>query len=129
MWPTVTTDDVANRWRPLSPAEAVVATARISDAEDELQYQLSLRGMTQPLTDARWVRRYKRTVSDMVRRYLLNPEAWLSESVQIDDYMKTRRRDSAVSAGLLYVTDEEVDTLLPKPRRRRGAFTIRLGQT
>lgn len=129
MWPEVLPKDIEDRWRPLSDAEKVVATARIKDAEDELQMQLAERGMTEPSDAPQWIRRYKRTVADMVRRYLLNPDAWLSESTQIDDYMKTRRRDSAVSSGLLYVTEEEVDALLPRRRRKRGAFTVRMGQS
>ncbi len=128
-WPEVSPTHVEERWRPLTDAETTVAERRIEDAEDELQHQLGLRGVLEPSDDERWMRRYRRTVADMVRRYLLNPEAWLEESTQIDDYSKTRRRDSAVSSGLLYVTDEEVAALLPKLRRRRGAFSVRLGES
>lgn len=126
-WPDVTADDIAARWRPLTPAETTVAETRIGDAEAELILQLSLRGVTEPVDDERWRSVYVSTVAEMVRRYLLNPEGWSSESVAIDDYREDRRRDKAEPTGSIYVTDAEIGKLLP--RRRRGAFSIRLGQT
>ncbi len=126
-WPDVTADDIADRWRPLTPAETTVAETRIGDAEAELILQLGLRGVTEPRSDARWVKVYIATVVEMVRRYLINTEGWSSESVTIDDYREDRRRDKAEPTGSIYVTDAEIGKLLP--RRRRGAFSIRLGQT
>lgn len=125
-WPTVTREAIESRWRGLTAAEGTIVAQRIEDAEAELQYQLRLRGFASPpVDDAAWDTIYEATVAEMVRRYLLNPDGWLQESEAIDDYRRDRRRDSAVSSGLLYVTDAEVSKLLP--RRRRGAFTIRLG--
>jgi len=126
-WPTVAPADIASRWRPLTPDETTVAETRILDATAELQMQLRMRGVLEPLDDEPWQRLYVRTVADMVRRYLMNPEAWLEETTRLDDWSETRRRDSAVSAGLIYVSDDELDKLVPGMRRKRGAFTARLG--
>jgi hypothetical protein len=63
----------------------------------------------------------------MVVRVLHNPRGFLSEAVTIDDYRREYRRDAAVSAGVLYVTDAELDALTPQSSRRGGAFTIVLG--
>jgi hypothetical protein len=126
-WPTVTAQDIVNRWRSLSTEETSVATTRIADAEAELIMQLGLRGVTEPLDGEQWKAVFVSTVVEMVRRYLLNPDGWSSESVTIDDYREDYRRDKAAPTGSIYVTDDELSKLLP--RRRRRAFTIRLGQT
>lgn len=123
MWPTVTYQDLVDRWRLLTEDEQSVATYRIRDAENEIQLQLRARGLdVPPAGDVLWSDMYVRIVVDMVRRYMLNPEAWATETEGIDDYNYTQRRDSSVAAGLLYVSDDELEKLMP--RRRRGAFTI-----
>lgn len=130
MWPTVTVGDVEKRWRPLSDAEKIVAEARIEDATTELQYRLREQGVNEASPDELWQLIYTRTVADMVHRYLLNPEAWSTVTEAIDDWSQTKRRDSTVASGLLYVTDEEIAKLIPLGmRRRRGAFSVTLGTT
>lgn len=127
MWPQVTANDIAARWRPLTADETTIAETYIGDAEAELIMQLGLRGVADAPEDERWARVYVATVAEMVRRFLMNPEGWSSESVAIDDYREDRRRDKAAPTGAVYVTDEELGKLLP--RQRRGAFSIRLGAT
>lgn len=131
MWPEVTVEEIVKRWRPLTDAEETVAAARIADAEDEIQIRLREVGVTEPPAgDDLWVSVYKRTVAEAVRRYMLNPEAMLEVTERLDDWSETRRRDSAVSSGLLYITDDEIAGLLPSTRRRRrGAFNIVLGSS
>ena len=125
MWPTVAVTDVESRWRPMTDAEKVVATARIADAETELKLRLRDVGVEAPIADDDlWAALYKRTVADAVRRYMLNPEGWASESESGDDYSYTNRRDASIASGTIYVTDDEVTRLLPLGRRKRGAFTI-----
>lgn len=128
MWPDVEVSKIEGGWRPLSDAEKIVAGNRIEDAETELQFQLRQAGvLSPPAGDELWAKVYVNTVAEMVRRYLLNPDAWLSESEKIDDYATERRRDSAVSSGLLYVSADELAKLMP--RRRRGAFSVVLGSS
>lgn len=59
----------------------------------------------------------------MVLRVLNNPDGKLQE--QIDDY--SWRRDSAVSTGLLYLSDAELALIGAGDTVSEGAFTIRPG--
>lgn len=121
-WVAVDNDAVAKRWRPLTSAELDIVGQIIEDAQDILEEELEEIGITgAPVpTDERWERRYVRTVATMVKRVLQNPDALLSES--IDDY--EYRRDRAISAGALYLADDE----LAKFRRRsRASFSITPG--
>lgn len=134
-WPTVTFTDVENRWRPLTEAEKTVATTRIAEVEAELRRELRLYGITGSPTDlpadeiAEWNLLYVGVVADVIRNSLINPEGWLEVREELDDFARTRRRDSAVSSGLSYLTDDAIAKLLPRRRPRRGSFTIRLGRT
>jgi len=122
MWVAVTAEDIVKRWRPLTPAESSVVDAIIEDAQDIVESEAEDLGIPAP-TDAndRRLRMYTRIVATMAIRVLINPEGILSET--IDDY--TYRRDSAISSGALYVSDDEMAQLRPiTGRRRRGAFTI-----
>lgn len=134
-WPIVSPSDVADRWRPLTTAEESVATTRIADVEAELRRELRLYGISGSPTHLpadeidEWDRLYVSVVADVVRNSLINPEGWLEEREELDDFARTRRRDSAVSAGVGYLTDDAIAKLLPRRRPRRGSFTIRLGQS
>ncbi|MGX9346637.1 hypothetical protein [Microbacterium sp. KNMS] len=134
-WPTVTVADVESRWRELTPEERLVAAKRIADAEAELRMELRLRGVdgtptfATPEELADWTNLYIATVVESVKRVLVNPDGWLEEREEIDDYGRTRRRDQTVSTGLLYFSDDEIDKLVPRRRRKRGSFTIHLGQS
>lgn len=138
-WPEVVAQDVADQWRPLTSEEYATATARLPGAEAELRMQLRLRGVdgTPSFADsddpsgrvAEWSALYVTTVVDVLRGYLVNTEGWLEETERIDDYSTTKRRDSAMSSGRMEVTDAQVEKLVPRRRRRRGAFSIALGQS
>ena len=121
-WQRVQQKDVVDRWRALTADEARIVDTVIRDAEDIVQAAADDAGIAEPgSNDQRRLRAYIRVVATMVIRVLKNPDGILTET--IDDY--TYRRDSAVSAGALYVSDEEIEQLRPTAnRRRRGAFTI-----
>lgn len=120
-WFEVTTDDIVSRFRLLKPNEEGFIDEVIADAQDILEGKAEEAGIT-VLASSRQ-RAYVRTVASMVIRVLRNPDGYLTET--IDDY--TYRRDSAVSAGVLYASDDEIAGLRPAPsRRRRGAFSIEL---
>lgn len=118
-WPDVVENDIVSRFRALDSGEEAVIETMIEDAEDIVQDAAAAAGIDAPATE-RGERAYKRIVAAVVIRVLRNPEGYLTET--LDDY--TYRRDSAVSAGVLYVSDAEVEQLRPTARRRRGAFTI-----
>lgn len=138
-WPTVTTDDVVNAWRPLKETEETVAESRIKSVEAELRRELRLHGFTgtpdvgwatfETVDEVlEWETLYRSVIADVVAQSLKNPEGWLEESERIDDYTVTRRRDQATSTGLVFLTDADVEKLLPRPvKPHRGAFSIRLG--
>lgn len=140
-WPDVTPSDVENLWRPLTDDEANVAAARIAIVEAELRSELRLHGFTgtpvagtagweTPEQVAEWGTLYAGIVADVVRESLRNPDGWAEETERIDDFVQTRRRDPDASNGVASVISADgVARLLPKFRRRRGAFSIRLGQT
>lgn len=133
-WPTVTVGDLVDRWKPLTPEQEAVATKRLEDAAAELNSELRERGLTgtpvfkTPEELADWEKLYISTVVTAVKREMQNPDGFLEEREEIDDYARTRRRDSKTSTGLLFFSDDEIDKLVPR-RRRRGSFTIRLGAT
>ena len=134
-WPNVAVQDIIDRWRPLTTEEATTAQQRLNDALAELNLALRDRGVSgtptfdtaEELTE--WETLYTAVAVGSVRRYLMNPDGWYEEREQIDDSDFTRRRDKAVSTGEIYFTDTDIDKLVPRRRRRKGAFTIRLGQT
>lgn len=139
-WPTVAPSDVAGLWRPLTSDETSRATARIKIVEAELRAELRLHGLTgtptvgdvgfetaEAVTD--WTELYKGIVASIVLSAVQNPEGWLEEREDIDDFSRTRRRDQETSTGLAVLTDADVERLLPRRVRPRGAFSIHLGQT
>lgn len=139
-WPTVSTSDVADLWRPLTTEEATVAAARIRVVEAELRRELRLHGLTGTPTlgdpsyeteeqVAEWESLYTATVADVVAGSLKNPDGWSEERERIDDYERTRRRGDNGPSGVAYITEADVLRLLPIVRQPRGAFTIKLGQS
>lgn len=134
-WPDVTAADIEGRWRDLDTDERAVAGKRIGDAKAELNRELRLRGVTGTPTlptseeTDEWELLYTATIVEAVRRYLANPEGWLEEREAIDDADFTRRRDKSMSGGLVWIDPADVDSLIPRPRPKRGAFTIALGQS
>jgi hypothetical protein len=116
-----TTDDLESRWRPLSTAEGTVAATLLDDA------WLMLRRRFTSLADG--VATDDDLSADAVRvmcaavlRVMKNPDGLRQEA--IDDYSWTR--DNALSAGLLYFTDEELAALSDESNARRPAFSFTL---
>ena len=118
----VTTSDIAARWRTLTTEETAVAQALLDDAWAILiarDPSIDTRVSADPPTlDAALVRA---VVSAMVLRVLRNPDGKRQES--IDDYSWTR--DNSVSAGALYVSDDELDLLAaPYVATTRGSVRL-----
>ncbi len=101
-----TTDDVADRWRPLTPSETQVARVLLDDAWLDLTTQVpSLDSRLDAATLAPAL--VVRVLASMVLRVLRNPDGKVQES--IDDY--AYRRADAVADGLLYAAADEVRLL------------------
>jgi hypothetical protein len=119
-----TTADLAARWRPLTTAETTVGTTLLGDA-----YGMLVRRV--PNLDARvtanadgFAAVVVRVLATAVLRVMKNPDGKRSES--IDDY--TWQRDQAISAGVLYFTDDEMADLMPvdPDEKRGGAYSVDL---
>lgn len=125
-WVDVDSSAVSDRWRLLTTAESSIVDTLIEDAQDELEYQVRFAGY--PAVDPGdelAVRTYTRTIGNMVKRLLINPEGVLEESI---DGEYTYRRDKSVSSGALYVDASELDRFRPIPTTAlSGAWTIRPG--
>lgn len=111
-----TTTDVVNRWRPLSTQETTNAQTFLDDAWVMLKRRAA--GLEDAMAlDVDLTSEVVRVITTAVLRVLKNPDGKRQES--IDDYSWTR--DQAVSAGLLYFTDEELGDLTPDGNS--GAFS------
>jgi hypothetical protein len=111
--------DVEARFRPLTTAEQDIAQALLDDAwavllatVPTIESRLDSGALSPDL--ARFV------IVAMALRVLRNPNGIRQWSV--DDYSETR--DSALSTGSLYVSDDEAALLSGTAARRRGAFSV-----
>lgn len=118
----VTVGDIEARFRPLTAAEQIVAQSLLDDAWAILMARdatIDTRLSATPATlDAALVRAVE---SAMVLRVLRNPDGKRQES--IDDYSWTL--DTAISSGMLYVSDDEL-ALLAAPFTGTTRGSVRL---
>lgn len=118
--PAIVDDLVSRSFRPLSDGEQDVGETLLDDA-----WVLILASFPSAedriTTDANYRSIVVQVQCAMVLRVIKNPDGLLSE--QIDDYQY--RRDSAVSAGALYISDAERVLLGSGDGQSDGAWTIR----
>ena len=125
--PATVADLEARSFRTLTDAEKTTAAAYIEDAWFMLIGYRPIIGtrldpdVTDPIDEA-FQNNVKRLIVAIVRRVVDNPDGILEE--EGDDYRY--RKDSVVSTGRLYVSKEEIETLLPS-LGSDGAFTIKPG--
>lgn len=118
-----TTADVVARWRPLSAQETTNAETFLDDAWVMLKRRMAVEGAdieAEIATDADLEADVVRVLATAVLRIMKNPDGKSRES--IDDYSWSR--DEAVSAGLLYFTDDELDGLIPGSGEKGRAYMI-----
>lgn len=117
-----TVADIEDRWRPLTAQETTNAEAFLEDAWELL---LTRRPNIEAQIADESVRERNviRVVSWMVRRVLMNPEAWQDEA--IDDWRG--RRHDLVAAGVLMITPEELADVTPGRARRRSVRLVAYG--
>jgi len=118
--PATITDLTARSFRPLTPAEEQVGEVLLDDAWNLILTHRP-HAADRVLTDPAYRDLVVQVQCAMVLRVIKNPEGKLSE--QIDDYQY--RRDSAVSAGALYLSEAELALLGPTPGSSDGAWTIK----
>lgn len=118
MSPATIDDLIARSFRPLSEQEQAVGSVLLEDA-----WGLILKHrphVAEKVSDPAFKALVIQVQCAMVLRVIRNPDGLLSE--QIDDY--TYRRDSAVSAGALYLSDAELALLGSAESGSDGAWTI-----
>jgi hypothetical protein len=120
-----TTADLVSRWRTLSAQETTNGTTFLTDAWRILKRRYNAMDDDADLdaeiaTDADLSAEVVRVLATAVLRVMKNPDGKRQES--IDDY--SWQRDQAVSAGLLYISDDEFSDLIPEASGPGGAFMI-----
>ncbi|MEW2011423.1 Gp19/Gp15/Gp42 family protein [Microbacterium sp. NPDC078814] len=116
--PATITDLTERSFRPLTEAEKQVGSVLLEDAWNLI---LTHRPhVADRITEPAFRALVVQVQCAMVLRVVKNPDGYLSE--QIDDYQY--RRDAAVSAGALYVSDAELALLGNAPGAAEGAWTI-----
>lgn len=115
-----TTADVAAAWRPLAPDESTFAEFWLEQASEMIRDEFVTVDdrITAGSLSAVIV---KGVAVAMVIRLMKNPDGMRSVQESIEDYSVTRTRDSALSAGELYMSESERRRLT---RRGRQAFSI-----
>jgi hypothetical protein len=117
-----TTADLESRWRPLTTQQTVNGQTFLDDAWGILRRRIPTleAAMADPDTGADLTAEVVRIMATAVLRVMKNPDGKRQES--IDDYSWTR--DQAVSAGLLYFSDLELDDLVPGSTVRGRAYSV-----
>ena len=118
-----TTADVVARWRPLSTQETTNAETFLEDAWVMLKRRMTLEDVdieADIAADADLSADVVRVLATAVLRVMKNPDGKSREA--IDDYSWSR--DEALSAGLLYFTDDELDGLIPGAGEQGRVFMV-----
>ena len=118
--PFATTADIENAWRALTAEETNVAEFWLEFASEVIRAEVPDIDDRIASGDLSAVVARGVTVA-MVLRRLQNPEGFRSVQQAIEDYSETKTRDSALSAGGVYLSEEELCLLRG---RGSGAFSI-----
>jgi len=117
------TTDIANRWRPLTTSETIVADTLLGDAWAMLTSRretLEADMTAGTVVEANVVR----VLCAMVLRVLKNPDGYDTEA--IDDW--SGRRNALGADGLLRVTPEELADITPGRRGQRSVRLVAYGE-
>ncbi len=117
------TSDLEARWRPLSDQETTNGETFLDDAWRMLRRRVTT--IEADIADDETgdlEAEVIRVLATAVLRVMKNPDGKRQET--IDDY--SWQRDQAVSAGLLYFTDEELNALIVDDSGPTGAFSINM---
>lgn len=118
-----TTEDLEARWRPLSAQEEVNGETFLEDAWRMLRRRITtLEADIADDTSGDLEAEVVRVMATAVLRVMKNPDGKRQEA--IDDYSWSL--DQAVSAGLLYFTDDELNELIVDNSGPSGAFSVDL---
>lgn len=128
---TITHEDIAGQWRPLSAAEQAVVQGLAAQAWVRMLAHPRLRDLEDRLaanpptvhTDT-----VQSVLASMVIRVLKNPDSARQISKSHDDWSRSQTLDSSISTGELYVNEAELSLLDPPAQYpEHGMFVISLG--
>ena len=123
--------DIAAVWQPLDPAEEILAPALLRQASTKLRLEARRRNVdidSLVFGDELIAEAAKDTVVNAAKRVLMNPEAARQMSVTTGPMTESKTMDTALSSGLLYLSDSDLaDVFPPVPRRLMRSFTVRAG--
>lgn len=127
--PFATYNDLVDVWRPLTSAEQGVAITRLDQASEYIrrQFQQAGRDVDAEVDATSLSLGLMRGITvDMVHRVMLNPDKMRTMMRSIDDWQRSWTMDNSISAGELYLSDNE-RSLLGLPTAAddgRRSFTI-----
>lgn len=123
----VTAQQIENRWRPLTPAEATTVPGKSEDAWTRIL--ATVPGIEEHLSTGAVAEATVQSVMvSMIVRVLKNPDSVRTHQQSIDDANESRTLDSAISTGELYLTDYEIGLLTPATGIPvHGMYVIGLG--
>ena len=120
----VTAKDVQDRLlnRTLTVEELETVETWIGDLLSDVRQRIP--NLDELAADMDYLALLKRVIFGAVKRVLDNPRGLRQMSVSIDDYTRAETVDSSASAGALYLSDAELELLIPA--LAGDAFSIRV---
>jgi hypothetical protein len=120
-----TPSDVAVRLgRALTDAEVAQSLAYLDDIEAEIRSRFS--DVDSRALDANYLALLIRVEATAAKRVFLNPGGIRQHAESVDDYSQSDTYDTAISAGALYVSDDEW-RLLGIGSSGSGSFSMAVG--
>ncbi|WP_216819841.1 Gp19/Gp15/Gp42 family protein [Frondihabitans sp. 762G35] len=130
MTPFASSDDVAEVWGDLTLAEEAKVDAWIAQASTKLRVKARKRNVDIDHlveTDELAKLTAKDAVVNAIKRVLMNPEGYRQKASTTGPFTESGTIDTALSTGLIYISDDDLDGLLPRTSNRIRSFRVRSG--
>jgi len=123
---SVTPEDIAGVWRPLSEAEETIVPGLANQAwirmlvpRPDLEAQITEGAVAAESVASAMI--------SMIIRVLKNPDSVRQLAKSYDDWSRSQTFDSSVSTGELYVNEHELALITPRPTvQPAGAYSVSL---
>jgi len=123
---SVTPEDIAGVWRPLSEAEAALVPGlsnqswiRMLTPRPDLEDHIADGTVDEESVASAMI--------SMIIRVLKNPDSVRQLSKSYDDWSGSQTFDSTISTGELYVNEHELAMITPRPKvQPAGAYSVSL---
>lgn len=123
---SVTPEDIAGVWRPLSEAESVIVPGLSNQAW--IRLLVPRPDLEQHLADGTVsLESVASAMISMIIRVLKNPDSVRQLAKSYDDWSRSQTFDNSVSTGELYVNEHELALVTTKPAvLPAGAYSVSL---